>query len=155
VSRVGERRWDTDERGHGIADAAALAPSIDELRELVTTADWVAEAPEAHLLPHLERSIGAEPDVRLGATRISGGVLELDLELATAVSPAAARELAYRVVSAVAESVTFVREISDHEIPTFEVVTGVPPGAQFATHGHTLRIRIQSPRDSDAHSARA
>ena len=153
MSAIGDARWDTDERGRGVADAAPLAPWVDELRDLVTMVDWVAEDAEAHLLPHLERLIGAEPGVRLGGTRISNGVLELDLELATAVSRGAIRALAYRVVSAVAEGVTFVRQVGDLDLPTFEVVTGMPPGNEFATHGHTLRIRIRSPGGADASPA--
>jgi hypothetical protein len=142
VSRVVERRWDTDERGRGIADATPLRPWVDELLDLVTTADWVAEDPEAHLLPHLERQIGADPGVRLARTRVADGVLELDIELGSAASRGAIRELGYRLVSAVAEGVTFVRQHGDGVTSTFEVVTGTPPGAHFATHGHTLRIRV-------------
>jgi hypothetical protein len=152
VTRAGERRWDTDERGRGVADAASLVSWVDELRELMTAADWVAEEPEAHLVPHLERLIAGEPALSLAGTRVSDGTLELDLELRTAASPGEVRELGYRLVSAVGEGVTFVRQIGDHEISTFEVVTGTPPGTtQFATHGHTLSIRIRSPRAGNGH----
>jgi hypothetical protein len=143
VSDVRERRWDTDERGRGVADAAALAPWVDELRELVMTADWVAEEPEVHLLPHLERLVAAEPDLTLAATRVAGGVLEIDVELAALAPPRGLREIAYRLVGAISEGVTLVREIGE-DGATFDVVTGTPPGTTpFATHGHTLRFRIR------------
>jgi hypothetical protein len=147
VTDRGRPRWDTDERGHGIADAAALTPWIDELRTLVTTPDWVTEEPELHLLPHFERAVAAERDVALSATRVTNGVLEIDLDLLPRASPGRVRELAYRLVSAVGEAVTLVRQVGDHERATFEVVTGTPPGSSaFATHGHTMRILIRSPR---------
>jgi hypothetical protein len=146
VSQVRDRRWDTDARGHGVADATALSRWVDELRELVTTADWVAEEPEVHLLPHVQRLVATERGVAITATRVSGGVLELDVQLDEPTSAGGVRETAYRLVSAIAESVTFVRQADDHEVATFEVVTGMPVGTAFATHGHTIRIRIRSPQ---------
>jgi hypothetical protein len=143
-----ERRWDTDQRLRGVADASAIAPYVDELRDLVTTPDWIAEDPEAHLLPHIERFTAQEPRVRLVATRVSSGAFELDLEVGRDLSRGAIRELAYRVVAAIAEGVTLVRQVGDAGDPTFEAVTGMPPGTAFATHGHTLRIRIRQ-RPSD------
>jgi hypothetical protein len=52
------RRWDTDARGKGIADARAHLPAIEEMAELASLPDWVTEDAEAHLLPGLRR--GAE-----------------------------------------------------------------------------------------------
>ena len=56
--RETRRRWDTDERLRGVADARAILPYVDELREVVATPDWVAEDPERHLLPQIDRLIG-------------------------------------------------------------------------------------------------
>jgi hypothetical protein len=141
-----DARWDTDERGHGVADAGALTPWIDELRSLATTPEWVTEEPELHLLPHLERAIAAEDDLALITTRVSNGVLEIDLELQQRATPGRVRQLAYQVVAAVGEAVTFVRQVGDHDRATFEVLTGTPAGSSvFATHGHTMRILIRSP----------
>jgi hypothetical protein len=53
---VKERRWDVDERGRGVADAGALAPGVRELVDALAIEGWVAEQPEAHLLPHIERA---------------------------------------------------------------------------------------------------
>ena len=52
------RRWDSDERRHGIGDAQAFVSAIEELAELARTADWVTEEPETHLLPHLRKRLG-------------------------------------------------------------------------------------------------
>jgi hypothetical protein len=46
-------RWDSDERGDGVADATALVPGAEELLDAMRRPRWVAEEPEAHLLPHL------------------------------------------------------------------------------------------------------
>src|SRR2546428_148236 len=46
-------RWDGDDRGYGVADARAFAGPIGELLHAANLNDWVAEAPERHLLPRL------------------------------------------------------------------------------------------------------
>jgi hypothetical protein len=51
------RRWDSDERGRGVADARARLPPIQQLAELAGSDDWVAEDPEAHLLPGLRERL--------------------------------------------------------------------------------------------------
>ena len=74
------RRWDDDERGHGIADARRLAPGARELVDAMEQPDWVAEQPEAHLLPHVVRYCG-EPGspLRLEEATVTDGLLELTL----------------------------------------------------------------------------
>jgi hypothetical protein len=123
-----------------------MLPYLDELRDLVTTADWIAEDPEAHLLPHIEQLIAGQPGVTLTAARVVAGTLELDLETRADSARGEVRGLAYRIVAAVAEGITLVRQVGDPGNPVFEAVTGMPSGTAFATHGHTLRIRIRSPR---------
>ena len=142
------RRWDTDERRRGVADAAAVAPLVDALRELVTQTDWVTEEPAFHLLPHIRQAVADEPSVTLVDARVDGGRFEVDLEYAADASPGMTRALAYRVVAGFGEAMTFVRQTGNHDHATFEVVTGTPPGGSaFATHGHrvTLRIRVIRP----------
>jgi hypothetical protein len=53
---VKHRRWDTDERGHGIADGSAFAPGVHRLAEALAEEAWVAEEPDLHLFPHIERA---------------------------------------------------------------------------------------------------
>ncbi len=48
------KRWDTDTRFAGVADAVAFAPAIEELAALARRPGWVAEEPGVHLVPHLE-----------------------------------------------------------------------------------------------------
>jgi hypothetical protein len=141
-----DRRWDTDERRHGVADAATMAPFVDELGKLVTVPGWVAEEPELHLLPHIERVISAEPDASIADTRVVDGVLQVDIEIPRDASRGRAREVAYRAVASFGEALTLVRQAGDGDEPTFEVVTGMLPGsAEFATHGHRVTIRVRAP----------
>ena len=138
------RRWDIDERGVGVADATDLAPAIDELATLARRDGWVAEEPEAHLLPHLRRAIDAPNSPwTLRDSSVTAGVLVLDLAWAGR-GPSALRADAFALVGAVAETVTHVREREAAGLTELEVVTGVPPGTtSFAAHGHTLRLRIE------------
>src|SRR4029078_2663321 len=48
------RRWDTDERGHGVGPGDAFSPNIQEIADALAGSGWVTEEPEAHLLPHLQ-----------------------------------------------------------------------------------------------------
>src|SRR6266508_1342165 len=50
------RRWDGDERGHGVAGGESHKPHALRLVKALELPDWVAEDPELHLLPHLERA---------------------------------------------------------------------------------------------------
>ena len=54
------RRWDTDDRGTGVGDARALLPEARRLLAAMDADGWVAEEPEAHLLPHLHRACADE-----------------------------------------------------------------------------------------------
>jgi hypothetical protein len=54
-----ERRWDNDTRGRGVADGGWIAPGVRRLLGALAEADWVAEDPDVHLLPHLRRACEA------------------------------------------------------------------------------------------------
>jgi hypothetical protein len=47
-------RWDGDDRGQGIGDAAQLVSGASELVAAFRQPTWVAEQPELHLLPPVE-----------------------------------------------------------------------------------------------------
>ena len=137
------RRWDSDERGHGVADALSSLPAIQQLAELAAVKDWVAEDPEAHLSPGLRErteisglvidSIEVEPD----------GALRVRLTSAIKQSRREIRQSVWSILGGVTELATFVRETSSGDAISFEVVTGIPPGeGPFATHGHALRLQV-------------
>ena len=153
------RRWDTDERGTGVADATAELPRIAALRAHAGRTSWVAEEPEAHLWPHLERAIRTPGSPWRSATWLidADGRLVVDLEYVAddADRPlAAVRADAFALVGHVAETSSFIRVAEMAEtngtaassgppVVLVDVVTGLlDDETSFASHGHTLRLRI-------------
>jgi len=138
-------RWDTDERGHGVGDAGALLPDVERLVEAMRSADWVAEQPEDHLLPHV-RALCAAPDSQLAlrAAEQEGDVFTVDLTWSGAEDDGFARRRAvWALLSRIAEPSCHVRERHDGSTWVFDVTTGVLDGdSEFAPHGHTLRVRV-------------
>src|SRR5262245_64456156 len=88
------KRWDTDDRFTGVADASAFAPAVEELAALARRQGWVAEDPEIHLGPHLR---GASVDgVRIVEIRTGeDGVLAVDAECAPGASRGELRRRAW------------------------------------------------------------
>jgi hypothetical protein len=140
------RRWDSDERGRGVADARASLPAIQQLAELAGSDDWVAEDPEAHLLPGLRErleissltieSVEVDPD----------GALRVRLTYLHKPSRRQLRQSVWAILGGVAELATFVRETRTSDGVSFEVVTGNPTDeGPFATHGHVIRLEIVLP----------
>lgn len=138
-------RWDTDERRHGIADASAAVPAIQELEKLARTHDWVTEDPEAHLLPGLRERLDLS-GLTLEATAVGpDGLFRIRVASGTRLSRREIRQSAWSILGGVAELSTFVAETASGDLVTFDVVTGIPPGGQFATHGHRLRLEVSQP----------
>jgi hypothetical protein len=96
------KRWDTDHRFVGVADASAFAPAVEELAALARRPDWVAEDPEIHLVPHLR---GASVDgMRIVETRTGeDGVLAVDAECDPGASRGELRRRAWVLIGTVAE----------------------------------------------------
>jgi hypothetical protein len=136
------RRWDTDDRYTGVADATVFAPAVEELAALARRPNWVAEHAEVHLVPHLR---GAEVDgLRvLECTAEDDGILDVTAEHPATDGQGEIRRRAWALIGAVAEPAASVRERRAGDTVVFEVITGVPEGGHFATHGHTLRLRLQ------------
>jgi hypothetical protein len=133
------RRCDRDTRGRGVGDARSALPAVERLAEAMTIDGWVAEEPEAHLVPHLETAAEA-----LGLQIILKGLIDEAFELQIAGDGRSQGELRaapINLAGSIAETSTHVRQIADG---AFEVVTGILPGDNpaFATHGHLLRIRF-------------
>jgi hypothetical protein len=136
------RRWDTDDRFTGTADASAFAVAVEELAGLARRPGWVAEEPEAHLVPHLR---GAQ----VAGLRLSGwhtgehGVLDAVAEYRAGESRRDLRRQAWALLGTIAEPAASVREHADGDSVIFEVVTGIPDGGHFASHGHTVRLTLR------------
>ena len=140
-----QARWEGDERGHGTAEASAFADGVRELADLATTPNWVAEDPERHLLPRIREACGADGSffVLLGTATAEDGTLVIDLrERQVSGSAGLIRANAYTLLGEIAESASYIRQRQDPL--RFEVVTGTPGSdARFATHGHSLILRIR------------
>src|SRR5262245_449804 len=138
------RRWELDERGVGTGDAGAWRPLIDELATLSGQDDWVAEEPEAHLLPHLAAATANGPLAIRRSFVEDGGAFVVDLEWTGPTEPTRLdlRNALFGVVAPIAETVTVVHEPPESEGHVLEVMTGMRPGGVFATHGHPLQLRV-------------
>jgi hypothetical protein len=147
-----ERRWDIDERGHGVADARAFVQRIGELQRVAAQPDWVAEEPDAHLWPHLQRAIEAD-----GSPWTSGswsidddGALNVELVHAPVDGDRPRAELAgevLRLVGLVIEGSTYIEfeERRSDDTVAVDVVTGMlEDRTAFKGHGHTIRLRVRT-----------
>jgi hypothetical protein len=140
------RRWDTDERGIGVAHARASLPAIQQLVELAGLDNWVAEDPETHLLPGLREGVEVA-DLTVESVEVEpGGALRVRLRLSSKQSRRELRQSVWSILGGVAELATFVRETRTADGISFEVVTGNPSDeGPFATHGHVIRLEVEQP----------
>ena len=139
------RRWDTDERGHGVASASGSLRALHELADLAGAENWVAEDPQTHLLPGLKDRI-AISGLSLDDAGVDGdGTLRVRLSSATRLSRRELRQSVWSILGGAVELTTHVRETVTGGVVIFDVVTGTTPGGHFATHGHTLRIEVAQP----------
>ena len=140
-----ERRWDVDERGHGLGDARPFLPGIRELADAMHEEQWVAEDADAHLLPHLRRACEALGFELLDTVTTQDAAFELRLRWSGATAGIShIREAVFALVGSIAESATYVRQhghVGGDLV--FEVVTGMlSRDTEFRSHGHTLRIHV-------------
>lgn len=152
-----DHRWEGDSRGEGVADATWLVHGASELLEAMARPGWVAEEPEAHLLPHMEKWCALEGSpMRILRTMTSpNGCFEVALEWeGEKGNSAAVRAACFALLGSIAESGTYVRQrlppgavdVEDGGVGqevVFELVTGMlAPDTPFASHGHSLRLRV-------------
>jgi hypothetical protein len=145
-------RWDGDERGQGIGDAAQLVSGAGELIEAFRQPAWVAEQPELHLLPHIEA--WCQRDRRLGLTgaNVDGAdAYALDFEWhGETGSVGEARAAVFSLIGSFAESATYIRQrrvagdrAGRPKKLQFEVGTGeIGADARFEPHGHVVLINV-------------
>ena len=140
-------RWEPDARGIGVGDATSQLGSIDALRAVAAQSGWVAEEPEAHLLPHLReavRAAGAPLAIDATSTAPDGSfVVDVHWVGASGADARAVRVASLALIASVTESMTAIRERHEAGLTIYDVVTGTLPGdTTFATHGHTMRLRV-------------
>jgi hypothetical protein len=144
-----DRRWDDDERGEGVADAAQFADGASDLIAAMRRPNWVAEEPETHLLPHLEHACESLPFRILEASTSADGVYDVQLGW-TGDEPGVGviRASMFGLLGSIAEPSSYIRQRrtdpADGSGPmlTFDVVTGIVDEMPFEPHGHTLRLSV-------------
>jgi hypothetical protein len=145
-------RWDGDERGHGVGDAARFVAGAGELVAAFSQSAWVAEQPEIHLRPHIEAWCQRDQRFALIDDHTDeAGAYILDLEWRGAIgSVGKARAAVFSLIGSVAESTTYVRQrrvTAPGDGSTtklqFEVGTGeLAPDTRFASHGHVVVVNV-------------
>lgn len=152
-----DHRWEGDSKGSGVADATWLLHGAAEMLEAMGRPDWVAEDAEAHLLPDLERWC-ARPESPLRVKRTMtapNGCFEVALEWeGEAGDIAAVRTECFGLIGSIAESASYVRQrlppgatdVDNGGVGrefVIELATGMlDADTPFASHGHTLRLRV-------------
>ena len=142
------RRWDIDTAGEGIGDARESIPAVQRLLSAMGEPRWVAEQPEAHLLPHISAECEREGSPwRLIEISSDGARLVVTLEWRQDANPPRNLTMdSFALLGRMAESNTHVREEKVDGVTEFQVTTGMLDGdSEFRGHGHTLRFRIMRP----------
>jgi hypothetical protein len=147
------RRWDTDEHGHGVGPGDAFSPNVRELADALPGSGWVAEEPEAHLLPHL-RAACDEPGSRWAITSWTiddDGVFVVGASWSGSWGAwDALRGDAFAFLGRIAEVTTHIRQRTVEDGVVFEMATGtVADETPFVPHGHLIRLHVPRPAISD------
>jgi hypothetical protein len=149
LRRVADHRWDGDDRGEGVADATQFTDGAAKLIAAMRRPNWVAEQPEVHLLPHLERGCESLPLQILDARTLDDGSYAVDLRwTGDAVGVGRIRAAIFSLLGGIAESSSYIRQRraesveSSRVVLAFEVVTGTVDESPFKPHGHTLRLTV-------------
>lgn len=136
-------RWDGDTSGRGVADATAFVGGAAQLLEAMRQPDWVAEEPEAHLLPHVEAACRKLPFELREARTADDGTFHVDLAWRGEAGVGRVRSALYALIGSFAESATYVRQQSVNGSLVFDVVTGMGgEDSPFTPHGHTVRLNV-------------
>jgi hypothetical protein len=143
------RRWDIDEVGHGVGSGEVFAPDAARLLDALQLPDWVAEDPDAHLLPHIRAACEA-PDAPwlLLSAEVVDAVLDVTLHWNRAKhDPGSVRGDALALIGSFAEASTHIRQRWTGQALEYDVATGMLEGdGEFAPHGHLATIRVVGPR---------
>jgi hypothetical protein len=143
------RRWEGDSRGYGIANAVLATANLLRLSAEMAAPDWVAEAPDEHLLPHLREFVErtGSPWRLVAAEAAPDGTYVVHVAwTGERASRRSLRAEAFALIGAIAESSTHVREQRDGDSLVYEIVTGMLDGdSGWRGHGHVLRLRIDEP----------
>ena len=140
------RRWDIDERGHGVGPGDAFAPNVDELAGALSGSGWLTEEPEMHLLPRLRAACEAPGSPwAISSWTIEDGVLVVDVSWNGSWGRwDDCRADAFAFLGRVAEHTSLIRQRTSEGGVEFEMATGtLADETPFVPHGHLIRIRVR------------
>ena len=146
-----DRRWDGDERGDGVGHASQFTDGAAELMAAMHRPNWVAEEPDLHLLPHLERACESLPLQILGTRTLDDGSYDVQLGwTGDEAGVGAVRASVFALLGGIAEPASYVRQRRTDTngsglMLTFDVATGIVDEMPFKPHGHTLRLSVVAP----------
>ena len=142
-------RWESDWRCSGVASGSWIAAEVTQLGAALAEPDWIAEAAEDHLLPHIQRAC-AEPGGawRLTRTMTRSSVFEIELQWTVPIASLRhLRAAVFSLIGDLAESTTYVHQIIVEGTLEFHVATGlVGTDTSFTPHGHLIRIIVTAPQ---------
>ena len=106
---------------------------------------WVAEQPDVHLLPHIERACSAVGTFRILAERLEETVYVIVLDWSPPEpSSRRLRSDIFCLLASFVESSTHVRQRVLADAVEFDVTTGMlADETHFRTHGHLVRFRVE------------
>jgi hypothetical protein len=143
-----QRRWDTDERGVGVGNARVVTPHVQRLLDAMRQDGWVAEEPEAHLLPHIVAGVDQSPALwRLvhAEDEINRYVVELEWRRRGGNMGDLVAD-AYLLIGRFAETHAHITQRKGTTTIEFDITTGMLGGeGPFAAHGHVVILRIAGP----------
>ena len=142
------KRWEGDERGIGIGSGERVAPYITSFLREIGADSWLTEDPVRHLGPKLEEWL-AGPGAGLWTLESLDATDDGWLEIRALWRRAGrARDLRADVAALVgsfAEAQTMLVTVGSGLTATFVVATGQPSDAEFAAHGHLVRVIPRHP----------
>jgi|GEM_PF-1224636 len=146
---IGERRWDNDERGHGVGDGTAFAPHVQQFLDALHIPSWVAEDPDIHLLPHLHHACDLPDSAwRIVATAFADSIYTVRLEwLRPEGNITRLRADVFALVGTIAEGATYVHQQVTNDGMMYKVITGLlDDQTPFRGHGHLVRLLVSGER---------
>ena len=122
-------------------------PGATRLVEAMSRSNWVAESPELHLLPHIERACSVLPFELLDAAPAADGSFAVRLVWQGESSRVGeVRAAVFSLLGSFAEVYTYVRQRRPVDAPgtlVFDVATGMLDGeGPFAAHGHAVCMTV-------------
>ena len=140
-------RWEGDERMHGIADGAPMLGALATMRDAMTAAGWLTEDPVTHLEPKLRAWLAAGGDERWARVELTTQDRWLVVTAEWTRAGGRMRDLradVFALIGSVAEEVTHVVQERRGARIEFDIATG-QLDAEFAPHGHLIRLRPTGP----------